>query len=137
MIDKTPLDYHVIAERDHTIMNPMSPEKLDRLIDYCRIADGMGVLDIGCGKAWLLRRIAEKFAIQGVGIDTRDAFLDVARAAIKARALKGNLELITSPALSYADPRKFDVSLCIGAPFAIGTFVEAVDWLIARTKPHG
>ena len=33
-------DYFAVVERFHTFQNPTSTEKLDRLIDYCGIADG-------------------------------------------------------------------------------------------------
>ncbi len=39
------------------------------LDDYCDIRDGLKVLDVGCGKAWVMRQWAERFAIDGVGLE--------------------------------------------------------------------
>src|SRR6218665_1424129 len=56
-------DYWAIAEADIEIQNPVTDRKLRLLDDYCDIRDGLRVLDVGCGKAWLLRQWAEKHAI--------------------------------------------------------------------------
>ena len=77
--------YWTIAERDIEIQNPITDRKLRLLDDYCDIRDGLRVLDIGCGKAWLLRQWAERFAIEGVGVDLNSRFLDVARRKPPAR----------------------------------------------------
>ena len=44
-----------IRERDHTIQNPTSPEKLMLLADYCRVHDGMRLLDKAAGQIMLRR----------------------------------------------------------------------------------
>jgi kynurenine formamidase len=43
------IDYFSVIERRHAFQNPTSERKLDRLIEYCGVADGMHVLDVGCG----------------------------------------------------------------------------------------
>jgi cyclopropane fatty-acyl-phospholipid synthase-like methyltransferase len=124
------LDYHVIVERMHSFQNPTSAEKLDRLIGYCDLRDCHRVLDIGCGKAWLLRRMAAAHRIEGVGVEVREAFLQEARSCIEREPGRGALSFIQAPALSYvAEPASFDVVLCIGASFAIGSFEAMVAWL--------
>jgi 2-polyprenyl-3-methyl-5-hydroxy-6-metoxy-1,4-benzoquinol methylase len=57
------------------IENPISPEKLALLGKYCGIRDGMRVLDVGCGKAWLLRKWAEQYQIEAVGLDINAHFI--------------------------------------------------------------
>jgi cyclopropane fatty-acyl-phospholipid synthase-like methyltransferase len=104
------IDYPAIAEQDHLIQNPTSYEKLERVIDYCSIKDGQSVLDIGCGKAWLLRRMAERAAIKGVGVDKRPVFLEAARQAMAGIPLKGSVERVTMPALSFDRKERFDVT---------------------------
>ena len=51
-------EFFATIERYHTIQNPTSQEKLDLAARYCGIRDGMRVLDVGCGKGWMLRRLA-------------------------------------------------------------------------------
>ncbi|MDX9739600.1 MAG: class I SAM-dependent methyltransferase [Gammaproteobacteria bacterium] len=58
-------DYYTIADRDHAWQNPTSAAKLDLLIDYCGFSNGDRVLDVGCGKGWLLQRIAERRCQRG------------------------------------------------------------------------
>ncbi len=61
-------DAWAIRERDHDIQNPLSPAKLALLADYCRVRDGLRVLDVGCGKGVLLRTWAQQWAIDGTGL---------------------------------------------------------------------
>ncbi|MEO7221513.1 MAG: methionine biosynthesis protein MetW, partial [Devosia sp.] len=72
-------DYWAIAEADIEIQNPVTDRKLRLLEDYCDVRDGIKVIDIGCGKAWLMRQWAERYDIEGTGLETNPAFLDFAR----------------------------------------------------------
>jgi cyclopropane fatty-acyl-phospholipid synthase-like methyltransferase len=131
-----PRDYYAIIERDHQIQNPTSAVKLSRLVDYLTIEDGHRILDVGCGKAGLLRAIARKKTVQALGLEVNAVFAAEARTAIEQAGLQGNIDIREGPALSYEDRSTvFDVTLCIGASFAIGSFEAALDWLNARTKP--
>jgi len=62
-------EFYATIERYHTIQNPTSEEKLDLATRYCGVADGMRILDVGCGKGWLLRRLASRFDIQVTGLE--------------------------------------------------------------------
>jgi len=129
------LNYWAIAERDMEIQNPITDRKLRLLDDYCDIRDGLSVLDIGCGKAWLMRQWAERFAIEGVGIDVNPRFLEVARRKPPA---KGHLTFHNSSVKGFrVEPNSYDIVLCLGASFAIGEPPEAVEWMINATKPGG
>jgi cyclopropane fatty-acyl-phospholipid synthase-like methyltransferase len=67
-------EFFATIERYHTFQNPTSEEKLDLSIDYCAIRDGMQVLDIGCGKGWLARRIAKRFDVRVTGLEINPTF---------------------------------------------------------------
>ncbi|MEP7240600.1 MAG: class I SAM-dependent methyltransferase [Devosia sp.] len=128
-------DYWAIAEADIEIQNPVTDRKLRLLDDYCDIRDGLRVLDVGCGKAWILRQWADRFAIIGTGLDTNPAFLASARSKRPAR---GQLTLVEGPAEAYhPEPASFDVMLCLGASFALGGFVPAIEWMVNAAKPGG
>jgi len=132
------IDYFTIVERFHTFQNPTSEEKLDRLIAYLNLADGHRVLDIGCGKAWLLRRMAASYRIEGVGIELRRAFIDEANTPREGSPGLGTTMLLHLPAGEYSvRAESFDVAMCIGASFAIGTFEDMVRWLKPFVKPGG
>ncbi len=130
-----PLNYWAIAERDVEIQNPITDRKLRLLDDYCDIRDGLSVLDIGCGKAWLMRQWAERHAIEGIGIDVNARFLEVARRKIPAR---GRLTLHNASVKGFPiSPASYDIVLCLGASFAIGEVPQALEWMVAAAKPGG
>ena len=81
-------EFYATLERYHTIMNPTSPEKLDLAISYCAIREGMRVLDVGCGKGWLMRRLAKRFDIQVTALDINPTFAAEARQLIAAEGLR-------------------------------------------------
>lgn len=128
-------NYWAIAERDIEIQNPVTDRKLRLLDDYCDMRDGLKVLDIGCGKAWVLRGWADRFEISGTGLETNRQFLDFAR---KRRPKCGRLDFRYGPALEFTpDPGGYDVVMCLGATFALGGLVEALDWMAAATRTGG
>jgi cyclopropane fatty-acyl-phospholipid synthase-like methyltransferase len=131
-------DFFTIVERDHTYQNPTSIEKLDLLIEYCGIGDGDRVLDIGCGKGWLLRRLAERYAVQAEGIEVNRPFVEEGQAEIDRSRLKGEVRYHHIDARDFSGEKGvYDVGLCIGASFAIGTFEEALAWLQPYVRPGG
>ena len=137
-MEEGPLDldnYWTIAEEDLEIGNPVTDRKLRLLDDYCDIRDGLRVLDLGCGKAWLLRWWAERFAIEGTAVDTNRSFLDFARGKPPAR---GTVQYVRAPALEFGPltPR-FDVVMCVGATEALGGLVPTIDRMVELTRPGG
>jgi SAM-dependent methyltransferase len=127
--------YWAIAERDIEIQNPITDRKLRLLDAYCNVRDELRVLDIGCGKAWLLRQWAERFAIEGTGVEINPRFLDTARRETPAR---GRLEFIEQAAADFEPERGYyDVVMCLGASFALGGFVATIDWMAEVVRPGG
>ena len=131
-------DYWAIAERDIEIQNPVTDRKLRLLDDYCDIREGLDVLDIGCGKAWVMRRWAERFDLRGTGLEINPAFLAFARQRAAERGLGERLTFIDGPAAEFRpEPASCDIVMCLGASFALGGFVPAVDWMVQAAKPGG
>lgn len=127
--------YWAIAEADIDIQNPITDRKLRLLEGYCDIRDGIRVLDVGCGKAWLMRQWADKYEIDGIGVDVNPRFLEAARQTAPTR---GKLQFIEGPAKAIeAAPNSFDVVMCLGASFALDGFVPAVEWMANLAKPGG
>ena len=128
-------DYWAIAERDIEIQNPVTDRKLRLLDDYCDVRDGIKVIDIGCGKAWLMRQWAERFDIEGTGLELNPACLDFAR---NRRPKRGSITYLEGPAENFVpEAASYDVTLCLGATFALGGFVPAVEWMVRAVKPGG
>jgi SAM-dependent methyltransferase len=133
-----PFRYHAIVEADHDIQNPLSPEKLQRLIGYLRLNAGERVLDVGCGKGYLLAAIAAQVAVEAVGLDLIPAFGEVAQRRLAQTRLLGRAEVLIGPALDYPLARgDFQVALCIGATFALGGLDGTLERLAATVGPAG
>src|SRR5690349_18840192 len=114
------MDYWAIAERDIEIQNPVTDRKLRLLDDYCDIRGGLKVLDIGAGKAWVMRQWAEKHDLSGTGLEMNPHFVRFAREAATAKGIGGKLEFIEGPALDFKpSPGSYDIALCLGASFAL------------------
>lgn len=128
-------DYWAIADADIDIQNPVTDRKHRLLDDYCDIRDGLKVLDVGCGKAWMLRQWADRFAIDATGVDNNPAFLAAAR---QKRPARGMLRLVEGDAARFsAAAESYDIVMCLGAVEALGGFVAAIVWMTAAAKPGG
>src|ERR1700722_11132915 len=103
-------DFYATIERYHTFQNPTSEEKLDLAMSYCPIRDGMRILDVGCGKGWLLRRLAKRFDIRATGLEVNRTFAAEARSLAGEEGVADRIEIVQGPALEFhAEPESFDV----------------------------
>lgn len=57
------------------------------------VPNGSRVLDIGCGNAQTLLRLAQQNDCNGVGLDFSDALVDLAQSSIKERGLEGKIDI--------------------------------------------
>ncbi len=130
------LEFFAAIERYHSIQNPTSEEKLDLAASYCRLRDGMRVLDAGCGKGWMLRRLASRFAIEATGLEINPAFAAEARRLAQEQGLTNRIKIVEGPALDFhPEPASYDLVMCIGASFALGGFEPAMEWMTRAAKP--
>lgn len=131
-------EFWSIVERDHTIQNPTSPTKLRLLADYCNVHDGMSMLDIGCGKGWLLRDWSARRAITGTGLEINPWFVAEARERATAEGVADRLRFVEGPALEFQpNPGRYDIVTCIGASFALDGWDSAIRWMKRALKPDG
>lgn len=131
-------EFYAIAERNLDIQNPISAQKLGLLSDYCGIGDAIRILDIGCGRGWLLRSWASRWSIDGTGLELNPSFHDHACQQVEACGLGDRLRFVRGPALDFTpEPASYDVVLCIGATFALGGLEPAVSWMRRASKANG
>lgn len=72
------------------------------LIEDIRPGDGESVLEIGCGTAWNLVRVARRYPSAIVcGMDVSNAMLDTARASIERKGLSGRISLRQGDATAF------------------------------------
>jgi len=89
--------YYGITHTDHTVMNPMSLDKIRELVGLLRMPEGGRVLDVACGKAEFLCLVAEAYGVTGTGIDLSPYTIKAARKNVEARSLAdrmGTLEAL-------------------------------------------
>jgi len=132
------LRFSTLAHHDHVVCNPISLEKLDRVLGLLDLAPGARVLDVGCGKGEMLIRLIERFEVRGVGVDLNAEFLDEARARAAARVPAADLTLLETPFEEFDHaPGSFDAALCVGSTHACGGYAKALRALARAVRPGG
>jgi precorrin-6B methylase 2 len=132
------LRYHELVEADLDIHNPISAVKLRRAIDYLDIKDGDRIVDVGAGRGWLVCELATTRPVHVTALELSHLFAAAAERRLAAAKLVGSVEIVLGPARDYPlNPESFDIALCIGASFALGSFEDALDWLHGAVKPGG
>jgi len=133
-----PYTFFALVERDLDLQNPMDPGALDVLATACGVGADTRVLDVGAGKAALLRRWAVLHGARGTGLEVNPAFVAQARERARRDGVHELVTMIEGPADAFApDPAGYDVVACLGAPFALGGFDAAVRWMRAALRPGG
>jgi SAM-dependent methyltransferase len=98
------------------IMNPVSPEGVDELVEAIDLHSGARVLDLGCGKGELLLRLAERFGAHGVGVDLQGELLAEARALAAVRAPDRDVRFVEADVTAFVPERaEFDLAATVGA----------------------
>lgn len=127
-----------IRSASSEIENPISPERLESVAEAARPQPGMKVLDVGCGKAWLLRCWAAAHQVTGIGLELNPHYVAEGRRLTAAQGLCDRITLIEGPALDFnAEPASYDVVFCLGATSALGEHGAALPRLCQALKADG
>jgi SAM-dependent methyltransferase len=118
------------------IMNPLAGATLDEAIDELRLAAGSRVLDLGCGKGEVLRRVVVQYDAHGVGVDLSPFALAQARAA-SMELRHGTLQLIEADALAYRADSPFDLVMTLGPGWEHDSFSALIRQLYPQVAPGG
>jgi len=130
--------YWTVTHEDHVLCNPLSTAALDEALDAARVPEGGAVLDIACGKAELLVRLAERGRIRGVGVVLAPAFVRAARERVRARVPSADLRIVEDDGARFqADPASFDLVACLGASWIFGGHRGTLRSLSRWTRPGG
>ena len=114
-----------IAHGELRLWNPLSGAALDETIALLEPKPGGRVLDVACGRAEVLRRVAERFEVEATGYDSDAALIESG---------PPGLELLVRDS---PPPGPFDVVLCIAASHALGGFPDALGALRELVRPGG
>jgi ubiquinone/menaquinone biosynthesis C-methylase UbiE len=129
-----PMKFTTIAHRNHVFCNPLDPAVVERALEMLELGPERRMLDIGCGKAALLIRAAERFGARGTGVDVNAAYLADGRDEARRRGVETLVELLEMDAPRFhAEPGAFDAGICIGSTHALGgyraTLVQLRHWV--------
>ena len=120
------------------LCNPVSGEKVDRVVDALHLEDGARVLDIGCGKGEILIRVLERWPAAGVGVDLSPSFLAEARSETTERVPGADLEWLEQDATAFeAEEASFDLTMSVGSAWLLGDLKTALGTMRRWTKPGG
>jgi cyclopropane fatty-acyl-phospholipid synthase-like methyltransferase len=128
--------FSAIAHGEMAIMNPLSPETIERAVEAVDLPAGARILDLGCGKAELLARLVERFDARGVGVEQSPQLLPVARRRAAGPAA-GTMEILEGDARTYAAEEPFDLVVCIGPGWEHGGFGALLRFLEPHVAPNG
>jgi SAM-dependent methyltransferase len=113
--------YYAVAERDHDLQNPTSPEKIRHLGELLRLDADTRVLDIACGKAGPALVLSETFGCSIVGVERAPEFVAAARERIADSSAADRIEIVEADAAAFPlEDESWDVALCLGASFVFG-----------------
>jgi SAM-dependent methyltransferase len=129
--------YFDITHRDHVFCNPMSVEKFEELIALLRLEPGAQVLEIATGKGEFIIRLAERYKIEGIGVDISPYHISDAEKKSKARVSDGHLTFLEMDGAKYqpGQPGSLDLVACIGASWIYGGHKETLKILKEMAAP--
>ncbi|WP_419661058.1 methyltransferase, type 12 [Desulfosarcina variabilis str. Montpellier] len=132
------LRFHEIAEAYNRILNPFTEKQLMLLGDICRLHPGMKQLDLACGKAEMLCRWAQKYGINGVGVDISTVFLDSAKKRAAELKVTEQLTFVQGDAGKFTQSKHdFDVVSCIGATWIGNGLIGTLELMKPVLKSGG
>ena len=128
-----------ITHRQHVICNPTSEAKLDHLVELLRLPAGARVVDIACGKGEFLIRLAEAYAVRGVGVDLSPFVVAEAESRLRARAPAAQVEFLNMNGADFEpdEAHSFAVASCIGASWVFGGHAGTLAALARLVVPGG
>jgi SAM-dependent methyltransferase len=129
--------YYDITHREHVVCNPISVEKFEELITLLRLKPGAQVLEIATGKGEFIIRLAERYKIEGTGIDLSPYHVADAVKKHKERVPDVHLTFLEMDGANYKpdQPESFDLVACIGASWIYGGHKETLKALKEMAAP--
>jgi SAM-dependent methyltransferase len=130
--------YFAVAERDHAIQNPTSPDKILLLGSYLRLTPDSRVLDLACGKGGPAALLAQTYGCRILGIERSDEFVDAARVNVEAAGVGDLVEIVEADAHAFPlEDEAWDAILCLGASFVWADLAGTLAALTPGIHPGG
>ncbi len=131
--------FYDITHREHVVCNPTSEEKLGRLVQLLQLPADARVVDIACGKAEFLVRVAEAYGARGVGVDMSPFCIADAERRLRARAPGAGIAFTQMDGAAFKPdkPHSFTLASCLGASWIFGGHAGTLDALVSMVEPAG
>ena len=131
--------FYDITHRDHAVCNPTSDDKLARLVGLLRPPAQARVVDVACGKAEFLIRLAEAYGVAGIGIDLSPFCIADARRRLQERLPGAQVVFRQMDGADFRpdEPRSLTLGSCIGARWVVGGHAGTLDALSGMVAPGG
>lgn len=135
--------FEIFEALHHTmsIDSPMSSSDLDAVVDIINPVEGDFALDLACGRGELLRRLGQKVAVIGTGVDLSPWMLRAAH-RLSADAKVVDLTWALDDAKEAADARlavneQTNLTTCLGGSWVWHGFDGTLRTLAQLTEPGG
>jgi SAM-dependent methyltransferase len=130
--------YYAVAERDHDLQNPTSPEKIRLLGELLRLGPETRVLDVACGMGGPAMLLAATFGCRITGVERSPDFVAWGRERVDAAGLSDRIEIVEGDAAAFPlEPEEWDAALCLGATFVFGDLEGTLAALAPAVRPGG
>ena len=135
------LRFHEISEARNRILNPFNAAKLELLGDIAYEGrDGdVSQLDLCCGKGEMMFLWAQRYALEGTGVDISQVFLSEAEERSSLLGLDDCISFVHDESARYVRGCSdvFDLVSCIGATWIGGGLVGTLELLSPRLRDEG
>ncbi|MCP4357169.1 MAG: class I SAM-dependent methyltransferase [Chloroflexi bacterium] len=131
--------YFDITHKEHIICNPTNLDKFQHLISMLRLPPTANVLELATGKGEFIIRLAEQYAISGIGVDISPYCIRDAKTKLAQRAPTANITFLEMGGADYQPDKleSFDLTACIGASWIFDGHQGTLAALKKMTKPNG
>jgi ubiquinone/menaquinone biosynthesis C-methylase UbiE len=132
--------FSAIAHRNHAFSNPISEEKLMKMVGMMEPKPNDHVIDIGSGKCELLIRLVERFQVTATAIELYEGAISEAKQQASSRIPEGSIEFIVDDAktaIESCEQSGFDIGICLGSTHALGGLENTLQALKGLVKKNG
>ena len=132
--------FSAIAHRNHAFSNPLSEEKIMKMIRKVSPKPQDKIIDIGAGKCELLIRLVEDYQISATAIELYDGSVEEAKRRASSRIPAGSIEYIVEDAnvaVERCEQGQYDIGICIGSTHALGGLESTIQTLKRLVKKNG
>lgn len=119
------------------ILNPYTEAQLTQLGEVCRLREGLRQYDLACGRGEMLVRWADRFGVEGVGVDNNGAFIADARLRAAESGVSERVRFDVGDTTSVPAGAGYDLVSCIGASWIAGGIGGIVKTLRPALRPRG